>query len=593
MAGGARLPGLLAPQTGKHRADVVGPRILGYIGLPRRGPRTVNQPIEIRSLTAPAKRVRSFFDDWYNRIHASPRLIDFGFVASDVQQRVSVWNAYLTPSTLDTITLLDNSQITIAGPTLPKTLGRLQSVHYEVQAAGSGNPFIDATVLFGFFDRPDMPRVPVLGMRGRMFDFRPNWAQPVQVNLEYRSDIFTSRSGKEQRVALRQAPRKKFEFTIAVHRSKLRAFEQLMARWQTKPVAAGDPTRHVPLIAPLALGDTVQLSEIPQWLAVGQMAMLEVGEQRQILMVDAFDMTANTVTFSSISGFVWPTGTTLRPTISGLLETSISQSHLTDELAEVGITLSVEPGSEIVPATAPGMLQHNGREVFPFAENWSESVESQFLWDREMVDFGYGRQVAFTPTQFGRKVRRASFLNVSTEQAAEMSDFFNRMKGQQGEFYWPTNTNDLLVAEPLIIGNDTIRVPGRETFDNFAGDTVYRAVAIRLRDDRRIYRSIQDIFIAEDDTFIQLTEPWMFTIPLEEIVSVSWMTVARFASDQFTAEWTTSEVVQTQLAVQTLEDRPVETPVPAYDGAAQWALESWGLPGVDVLDRIDALVNST
>lgn len=590
MAAGARLPGLIGAQTGPTRYNAIGARTLAYRLTTSIGSLTRNQPIAIRSLSGTATRLRSFFDDWYNRVHVTPTLIDFGFVASQVNRPVSVWNAYLGPTTLSTVTIVNNSGLSLSGPSLPETMQQFEALQYDVIAAADGDPQIDTRLTFTFSDRPDLPRLVVNGQRARMFDYRPNWRESVTVGLEYRTDIITSRSGKEQRRALRNEPRKTVEYTIGIHRDKLRAFERLMARWQTKAVTMGDPTRGTTTTATLmALENSVAVASVPRWLTAGTPVMLESGDRREILLVS--DVAFGVVTFTSGALLNWPVGAMLRPTISGLLGTSISETNLTDELAEVRISLAVDPGSEPVYITDGGFMIHGGREVFPFAENWLEPVETQFSWNRDTVDFGYGRISSYTPTDFGTRIHRASFLNVSAEQAQEMSDFFDRMKGQQGEFYWPSSTNDLPPAAPLVEGGDTMRVAGRETFDAFNDDTVYRAVAVRLFDDRMIYRTVIDMYLDAGDTIIQFSEPWISDVPVSEIVRVSWMTAARFASDQFTAEWTTSEVMQSQLAIQTLEDLPVENPLVGYDGAAQWLLEKWGALGFTLFERFDWMVN--
>lgn len=591
MADGARLSGLIGPQTGPNRHSPQDAGNLAHLDPTTFGSFTLNQPIQIRSLTAPAARLRSFFDDYYNRIHISPRIIDFAFVSVNMTREVSVWNAYRGTATLNAIAILNNNQLSIAGPALPRTLTQFQAVRYSLTAAGEGDPAINSILTFSFSDRPDVPRLPTVGMRGRMWDYRPNWSTSVTVDLEYRSDIFTSRSGKEQRQALRYQARKRVDYKIALHRDKLREFERLVARWQTRPIAMGDPSRHTLTTDMLAvMVNRVTVAEVPRWLTVGATVMLESGDDRIIMVVGAVGASGE-ITFTSPAQRTWPAGTSIRPTISGLLDSSLTQTNLTNELAEVDISFDVTPGSEPVITTAPDMHAHNGREVFRFSENWSESVGTTFEWAREDVDFNYGRRVAFSPTDFGGKIRKSTFLNVSADRAREMSDFFNRMKGQQGEFYWATGLNDLPPVAPLLIGGDSLRVGGRDTFDAFGEDTVYKAVAIRLNDGRMIYRSIIDMYVSQGDTFIQFAEPWLFTVQTSEILCISWMTAARFASDQFTEEWITSEVMQTSLAIKTLEDLPVENPIAPYDQAAKWVMEYWGDGAVEMLDSVDHQVN--
>ena len=695
MAAGQRLPGLIGALSGTIRFPAEGARILRHSDPTSGGALTLHQPIAIRSLSATAKRQRSFFDDWYNRVHVTPRLMNFGFVSSELYRQVSVWNAYLGPTTLGSITILSNSNVGVSGTPLPKTLKQFEALVYTVSVAADGDATIDTTVAFNITDRPDAPRLKVTGQRARLFEFRPNWANSVSVRLEYRTDISTSRSGKEQRRALRGEARKTIEFTIAVHRDRLLAFQRLMAKWQSRPVSMGDPTRQVLTTTAMDVGYMgVTVASIPKWLVAGAAVLLESGDTREVVLVDQVD--GNDVTFTSGAVNTWAVGASVRPIVSGLLSTELSETYLSDELAEIAISLAVDPGSEAnwlggqvetllmadtaIPASnssldglsggvtfslnpgealrikkvagltydawaftpydgypgftgdwradfslrsaegvitdywgtssvvygseddayvhmlaqppvtvsgsssytifprdaatddnreglsvqvykvaSPGLehVAHNDREVFPFEPDWSQSIESTLSWDRESIDFGFGRTQNYSPLDFGTVVRKAAFLNVSVEQAEAMQDFFHRAKGQRGEFYWSTGLNDLPLAAGLTFNVNTMRVAGRETFDTFNDDTVYKAVAVRLWNGQTLYRSITDMYLDAGDTMVRFTETWPANYLLSEIEKVSWLTVARFASDQFTAEWLTSDVMQTQLAIQTLENLPV------------------------------------
>lgn len=557
MAAGQRLAGPIGTQAGPNRYPAQDARGLLYIGALRGGLLANSRPIAIRSLAFPAQRIRSFFDDWYNRIHVAPMAINFGFVASQMSQGVYVWNAYFSNSTLDSISFLNNAGVSLAGPATPKVLLPLQNLRYDVVVAEDGLFQIDTTVVFKFSDRSDEPHLKVTGQRAKLFDFRPNWRESVHVNLAYRTDIFTSRSGREQRRALRGDARKTIEFTIGVHRDKLRSFQRLMHTWQSRPVTMGDPTRQTLTTTELvATGLQMNVAEVPRWLTAGSPVLLESGDTRKIVIVSSISGTQ--ITLSTGVDEAWPVGTSVRPTVSGLLDSEISSSLPINELMEVSLSLAVDPGSEPVFTTEPGAM-HNGREVFPFAVNWRDPLDATFAWPRDTVDFGFGLTQTYSPVDFDTTTWKASFLNVSVAQAQAMEDFFRRAKGQRGEFYWPSGINDLPPAAQLIAGTDFLRVAGTEVFDDYKNDTVHRAVAISLSNGQTLLRTVIDIRIETLDTIIQFSELWASTIPASDIVMVSWLTAARFASDQFSAEWMTSTVMQTQLAVQTLEDLPAET----------------------------------
>ena len=84
----------------------------------------------------------------------------------------------------------------------------------------------------------------------------PNWKTPVQVTVSYRTDIVTSRSGKEQRRALRASPRRSLSFGVTVAGDDRREFVTLLTRQQAAPLTIADPTRDVMLAGRLGASIT-------------------------------------------------------------------------------------------------------------------------------------------------------------------------------------------------------------------------------------------------------------------------------------------------------------------------------------------------
>src|SRR6478736_10477655 len=52
------------------------------------------------SFTFEAAYINSFFDDWYNRIHLIPVVVNLNNVITDQTREITLWNAYLTNKTL-------------------------------------------------------------------------------------------------------------------------------------------------------------------------------------------------------------------------------------------------------------------------------------------------------------------------------------------------------------------------------------------------------------------------------------------------------------------------------------------------------------
>lgn len=545
---------------------------------------TENRPLAIRALTRQSTRAASFFDDYYNRVHIVPAAVDFGNVSGDAERTVTLWNAYLDTTTLQSVPAAQDN-VVIAGITAPSTMKPLATMRVRVHANPSGPPAIDAAFSFNF-STGDSLLLRVTGVRARLWPFAPNWREPVEVVPEFRTDIITSRSGKEQRRALRTTPRRAISYTVTVKQEDRQRFIQLLSKWQGKTMLLGDPTRKLRLSTGIPInGAVMTVPSVPAWLVAGRQIVIG----NTVAAVEAIDDT--TITFSPAATAAVPAGTIVRPALSGRMSGTIGASHPTSRVAEAKIAFAVDPASEPIDDGEPGLQVHAGREVFPFNPNWLSAVDQNFDWPIEQVDYGFGRVQTYQPIEYGWFTQGAGFIGATPDEAGEIEQFFNRMKGRRGEFLMPTGTDDLSVEGRLAEGTSFLTATGTDVFDNYATDTRYRAISLKLRSGVKLFRTVSGMYVDGENTVISTTRPWFYDIEPEDIAMVSWMPVFRFASDDVSFEWLTDSVVQVQLNMRSLENLEVEDPLIEYDEAAQWVLESWGEAGIPVLDAFDWLTN--
>lgn len=429
-------------------------------------------------------------------------------------------------------------------------------------------------------------------MTTRIWNFAPNWRSSVSHTFEFKTDIVTARSGREQRRALRTAPRRTVEFQITLPDDQRRSFARTMAVWQNKSFTLGDPVRSVATTAVLNSGTaSVTAAEIPDWLTAGAAVLMENDDSRASAVVLSVNTTTRVVTFTGNAAAQWPKGTLLRPAFTGLIGTDQTSRLPAAHVAELNIGFAVDPGSETFDADEPGAHIHDGREVFIRQPNWAEPLEGSLIWPTEPVDFGFGRIATMRPVQFGTFGHQATYVSQNREQADDLTLMFIRQRGRRGEFLVPTWTDDIPLAATAAAGSSTIRTPGTDILDDYEDHPVFRAVAIIMLDGRAIYRTVESMVADGGDTVLTLDRPFNFAIIPAKVAMVCWMTVSRFASDSMTVEWLTDSVAQTSLAVQSLEYLDAENPITAYDGAAEWAYESWGAGIANTLDLLDYLVN--
>lgn len=389
----------------------------------------------------------------------------------------------------------------------------------------------------------------------RFWELAPNWRSPYQVTHEFRTDIIESRAKREQRNALRAEPRKRLSFSITVAKDRYRTLQRSLAAgsrqgedWYVPEVTAGVPTDAV-----AAAGQaTISPATTPFWMAAGVPVVLMDGQRHELATIDSVS-SGNLIMEDNFSA-AWPLGTKIAPALTGYVSTEITGDGPTNNVIEATVTFNIEVGLDVEETPAAAVATFNGRELFLKRPNWNESLNDVYRSARESIDYGQGRMAHFLPAVFPTLVRKAAFVNRDLVEAEAIRQFFLRMKGQQGEFYMPSGQQDIVPISPLTNGQATLTVAGIDFANAYEDDTVHRAVAVRLIDGTTLYRIVSAINPVAGNSRITFTANWPSTIPVADIVMVSWMPAWRLATDAITFEWLTDSVCQVAITMQTIED---------------------------------------
>jgi hypothetical protein len=380
----------------------------------------------------------------------------------------------------------------------------------------------------------------------------PNWRESVNELHEWRTEIITSRSGREQRRALRQSPRVSFEYTGLLTGDRYQTWSRAMSYRQADAFQAAHPAESVMLTTPLASpATTFNVDSVPPWLTDGALCVLSRGQAIELVQVDTIVALLVTLTDSTAASFV--AGSRLHPAVTCRAADVISSKQQTNTVAEVSVRLNVEPGFNVTmdPGAVGTVL--NGREVFLRRPNWADQPQIDFEAYVERLDFGFGRAVYSTPRDYRTNATRATYVARSPAEAREVTQFAARMRGQQGEFYMPNLTADL-PAVALTGGASTMTLPGANWHLMHGSDTVRRAVAVTLADGSVLLNRISSWANVAGNSQATMVSAWPVTVAPSGIRSISWCPVCRLASDSITVEWLTRTVAQYVLPIRTLED---------------------------------------
>lgn len=530
------------------------------------GALTVNQPTDPASdRTTSGGFVRAFFDDFYNRIYIEPRFIDFGAVGAESTAVVRIWNAYYRRTvTLDSLSYDPTVGLTVTGMVPPTAFKPLQEIAYEVSALAEGPASFNTSVTWGF-DVPWVYQQPVSGSRAKLWLFAPNWppgGKNYTLTYSFKTEIITSRSGREQRIALRKTPRRSLSYRVLLRKEALVEFNDTMRFWQARTFMLPELPRFVTATSEMAAdGFVMQVDSVPAWVTVGVQVALKHENRMEVRQIES--LIGNTVVFKTTSPLAWPIGTKMHYGMTGFMATSLSAPRETNYHAQLDLEFDINPLSDKYIAPAAPTRTLAGREVFLKRPNWAVQVGATIEREVEELDYDRGPVARFTPVEFPRETRKLTFVGRTFAEMEEIREFFYRMKGQQGEFYAPTWEYDFKPKVTIQAGTSNVRIFGTEFSTIYGDTTVYRAIFVLMNNGDVLVRKVNTILPVVDgdgsDSFITVTEPWDREISVSNIVMCGWMPAWRLSSDILTVEWLTNSVAQTQLAMQTIEDLPVET----------------------------------
>lgn len=388
----------------------------------------------------------------------------------------------------------------------------------------------------------------------RLFTTPPNWQSDVRVTYQYATTIVTSRSGKEQRSADRQTPRKTIEFDAMVHDEGLRAFNRFMAVSHAAQIVMPEFTRSVLSTGSMGSGGTsITVASIPQWLKAGRTVALVSGSQWALRQVSS--VASLTLNFDSTDTNVWPVGTKVYSGVIGRLAPSIDKTLRSNNVAETAVAFDGDPGLEPADTIPAAATTFNGREVFPFSPNWKADPQVKLEHPVERIDFSRGRIQIVTPIAFSSRIFSADFWGKTAAEAESVREFFDRQKGRRGEFYTPTFENDLPLKSAALSGATSFRVAGPESALDYDSDPTLRAVQIVMNDGTKQYARVSNISLSSGDSQVNLSTALTGAIDPGTVRRISWMPACRLASDELLVTWRSSQVAEIRLAIQTLEDR--------------------------------------
>lgn len=384
---------------------------------------------------------------------------------------------------------------------------------------------------------------------GRIATQRPNWAGPVTETYSFRTRIETFRNGVEQRVCQRFWPRVNIAFRadqMGLRASRIRSDAQSMAAlgdlvlpigWRSRPLIADAETD----------GTTLTIADTPWWVRVGSWLVLDSGEAKEAVQVDAVSDGEITLVDPLINNH--PTGAAVcwglpgaQPKKQGLR--SLTATHFNQTYQFEG------DAGYLDGAPTPFELHYYDQHpIFPLRANWLQDVKTDLADMRETTDFEYGVSDKYWFNEHLEHAISWTYTAFSQTAVDEFLGFFFHVKGRQRPFWASSLRRDFELAFDAEVGATELVVRGNE-YPVYADDPVHNTVIVQWPGGCYQIRTIESITSDGDTSTIAFSGEWARAI--DDAAMISWCFLSRFQSDDLEIGWQTSEVANISVGTQSL-----------------------------------------
>lgn len=514
----------------------------------------VIRPVETNGRLITGYTIGGYGNDFYHRIHIAPQSIDLGNVVSTQTVPLFVWNAHLTPKTLNVITGTDEGLIVGGQSNPPLHYAALQEREYQLQVTPDGQPVLDTLVTFNF--GTEQPDVRVMANRIIAWAFVPDWSDGVTEQLAWATDILQSDSLHEQRRALRLAPRREFEASNWAEGRERQLLDLSLFGW-------GGCIWSLPLwheIQLLSVGVPADSLFIPcgtQFLDFHPdgLALLRGESAFQTEVVEIETVLPNGLQLKRATQQQWPALSRLYPARTAQLLETPQLLRKTDQLQEFSVRFQLMDNSD-VPAQMPATL-YREHPVFEQRPEETEDLTASFERLQKTLDSGMSHPLTVDIGNRTLPVQSWRTVLYQREQRYRFRAFLYALNGRQKAVWLPTWADDLTITQIVSAGAAAITVEnvGYTRFAN--GRTGRKDIRIELHSGQVFYRRIvgSEELNTEEER-LAINEPLNVQIQPSEVAQVSWLALMRLDSDTVTLEHVTDSegVARSQLIFKGVRD---------------------------------------
>ncbi|WLT32835.1 hypothetical protein [Geothrix sp. PMB-07] len=494
----------------------------------------------------------SYRDILYGHIHLFPPAIALGNLLDNQVRTIEVWNARDDAQLLSSIATITPDGTVISGASLPPaTFGPLESKLYNVSISAAGAAVLNAVFTWQF--PAEQPQLVVTGTRVIAMTFCPDWSEPPEELLTWKTEVLRAYKGTEQRVQILGQPRRKLSFSYLLEDASQNArFQSQVWGWQGRVFAVPVWMDQQWLAADLAAGAVaVPYQTAYQDIEAGQSVLLWADVLTwEIVETASFDATS--IQLKQPTRLDWAKGTRVVPVRLARMPKALQWGRPNALMSQLRIDWSVDTSSGIAAnrILPSGLPLYQGYEVLTEEPDWSFEVGESAELDEDLVDFEVG-PVAYDPhTSAPEFSRPFNWVMKGRDAIARFLGFLDGHSGRQVPFWLPSYAHDMEQAQDAAAADVSIQIRDIEY-------SVYIAQHLNRRDlafyplsgppiFRRITASSQGVGNVE---WITLDQSFGQTRKASDWSCISFLTFVRLDQDSLQLVWETDDLLRVSFRV--------------------------------------------
>lgn len=513
------------------------------------GSRVDTQPVTESPRTRVGFLMASFDQDFYNTIWIFPNPVDLGVVVDGQTVDVHVWNAYFTAQSLARIVAESDAGLSLFEPfPWPTDFLPLELRTYQIVVSVLGPATIDADYTFYF--PSDVIDLHVFGYRAVLFAFRPNWQRNYLERLEWLTDVIEAYDGSEQRIGLRNTPRRFVEYELLAHGQSHQQLRALLWAWQSRVFTLPIWTDSTVLSAAvISTALTLYVDSFPDELVAGGAALVYSDDvNNEVVSIAALNIHNITLVNPLIGSFA--KGSRIYPVRAGRLVDTIKVQRHTAAVESTVVRFIIDEISAVMPIDSTAV--YRSLPVLEVRPNWDRDVTDEYQTKLSIIDFDVGQRIVDPESAVGMVFQQMSWLKTVKSQIRALRGWFYARKGRLMPIWVPSWSQDLTLALPVNAANTEIYING-VGYGKFYGQMGRKDIRIELKSGAVYYRRISSPIKQTDGTEkISIDGALGVDVSPNAIRMISFLTLSRLNADAVEIAYHTPEVAEATVTFKSL-----------------------------------------